>query len=48
MEGTTITIEGMETEMVMGVRREDLDNDVCDPDGRPAVPKVQSAEFTLW
>jgi len=48
LEGTTITIEGMESEMVMGVRREDTDNEICDPDGRPVVPKVQSAKFTLW
>ena len=48
LEGTTITIEGMETEMFMGIRREDTPNPVCDPDGRPVVPKVQSAKFTLW
>ena len=48
LEGTTITIEGMETEMFMGIRREDTPNPACDPDGRPVVPKVQSAKFTLW
>ena len=48
LEGTTITIEGMETEMFMGIRREDTQNPVCDSDGRPVVPKVQSAKFTLW
>ena len=47
LEGTTITIDGMESEMFMGVRREDTNNDICDKDGRPVVPRVQSAKITL-
>jgi len=31
----------------MGVRREDTNNDICDKDGRPVVPRVQSAKITL-
>jgi len=47
LEGTTITIDGMESEMFMSVRREDTDNYICDKDGRPVVPRVQSAKITL-
>ena len=47
LEGTTIRIEGMESTMFLGVRREDTDNPVYDGAGRPVVPRVQSAVITL-
>ena len=47
LEGTTITIEGMESSMLMGFNREHTDNEIFDPMGRPVVPRVQSAKITL-
>ncbi len=47
LEGTTITIEGMESSMLMGFNREHTDNPVFDLMGRPVVPRVQSAKITL-
>lgn len=47
LEGTSITIEGMESSMFMGINREETDNPVYDPAGRPVVPSVQSAKITL-
>ena len=47
LEGTTITIEGMESTMFMGFNREHTTNDVYDRMGRPVVPRVQSAKITL-
>lgn len=47
LEGTTITIDGMESEMFMGVSMEDTGNVPWDAAGRVVVPKVQSAKFTL-
>lgn len=47
LEGTSITIEGMESSMFMGINREHTENDICDEDGRPVVPKVQTAKFRL-
>lgn len=47
VEGTTITIEGTESTMFMGVTREMTGNEKYDKMGRPVVPKVQSAKITL-
>lgn len=47
LEGTTITIEGMESSMYMGVRAEDTDNPIADGMGRLVTPRVQSAKITL-
>lgn len=48
VEGTTITIEGMETTPFMGVTRETDGDWVLDRSGRPTRPKIQSARITLW
>jgi len=47
LEGTTITIEGMESSYFMGVTREMTDNPPFDPSGRPAIPRIQSAKITI-
>ena len=47
LEGTTITIEGMESSLFMGIGREHTENPYYDAAGRPALPTVQSAKFTL-
>lgn len=47
LEGTSITIDGMESEMFMGINRVDTGNDEFDKAGRPVVPRVQSAKITL-
>lgn len=47
LEGTTITIEGMESSMFMGINREHTDNPIYDGAGRPVTPTVQSAKITL-
>lgn len=47
LEGTTITIEGMESTMFMGINREHTENPIYDGAGRPVVPMVQSAKITL-
>ena len=47
IEGTAITIEGMESTMLMGINREHTDNPIYDAAGRPVVPMVQSAKITL-
>lgn len=48
LEGTTITIDGMESSMFMGINREHTKNNyVYDCSGRPVVPRVQSAKITL-
>ena len=44
----TLTIEGIESTMYKGVTREMTDNSPCDPDGRPATPKVLSAKIKLF
>lgn len=48
VEGSTITIDGMESSMFMGINREHTDNPIYDTMGRPVVPWVQSAKVTLW
>ena len=48
VEGTTITIEGAETTMFMGVTREMVGDAVLDRSGRPSRAKIQSAKITLW
>ena len=48
LEGTCVTIDGMESSMFLGVRREDTDNPVYDPAGRPSTPVVQSARIALF
>ena len=47
LEGTTITIEGMESSMFLGWNREHTTNPVYDPAGRPVTPRVLSAKITL-
>lgn len=47
LEGTTITIEGMNSEMFMGITSKDTKNRIYDSAGRPVVPRVQSAKITL-
>ena len=48
LEGTTITIDGMESSMFMGINREHTEgNPIYDKAARPVVPKVQSAKITL-
>ncbi len=47
IEGSTITIEGVESTMFMGINREHTENPVCDLSGREVVPRVQSAKITL-
>ena len=48
VEGTTITIDGMESSMFMGINREQTGDPLYDSMGRPVVPRVQSAKITLW
>ena len=47
VEGTTITIDGAESTMFMGVTREDVGDWVLDRSGRSTRPKIQSAKITL-
>lgn len=47
LEGNTITIQGMESAMFMGVTREMTGNPAYDFAGRPVRPVVQSAQITL-
>ena len=47
LEGNTITIEGMESTMFMGITREMTDNPLCDLSGRPVRPVIQSVKITL-
>ncbi len=48
LEGTTITIDGMESSMFMGINRKETGvNPIYDNAGRPVVPMVQSAKITL-
>ena len=47
VEGTTITIEGAETDTFMGVTRETHGDWTLDRSGRPSRPRIQSAKITL-
>jgi len=47
VEGTTVTIQGTESEFLNGVTRETIGAVLTDPDGRPAVPRIQSAKIQL-
>lgn len=47
VEGTTVTCQGMESTMFMGVKREDTGNDRFDQAGREVTPTVQSFKITL-
>ena len=48
LEGTTITIDGMESTMFMGINRAETGvNPIFDSAGRPVYPKVQSAKITM-
>ena len=47
LEGNTITIEGMESSMFMGITREMTNNEAYDNMGRLCKPTVQSAKITL-
>lgn len=47
IEGTTVTIEGSESSMFMGITREMVGDVVLDRSGRPTRPRIQSAKLTL-
>lgn len=47
LEGTTVTIEGMESSFFMGVDRKTAGWEEYDPAGRPCTATVLSAKFTL-
>lgn len=47
VEGTAITIDGMESSMFMGIYPEDAGTSRFDSAGRPLTPRVQSAKVTL-
>ena len=47
VEGTTVTIEGVETTTFMGATRETVGDWVRDRSGRPTRPRIQSAKITL-
>ena len=47
VEGTTITIDGTETDTFMGVTRETHGDWTLDRSGRPSRPRIQSAKITL-
>ena len=47
LEGSTITIDGSESTMFMGVTREMVGDIVLDRSGRPTRPRIQSAKITL-
>lgn len=47
LEGTTITINGMESTFFMGIDRSFTKDPYYDRAGREAVPSIQSAKFTL-
>ena len=47
LEGNTITVQGTESTMFMGINREDTPNPPCDQCGRPVIPRVQSARISL-
>jgi predicted phosphodiesterase len=48
LEGSTITIDGMESSMFMGINREHTEgNPIYDKAGRPVEPIVRSAKITL-
>lgn len=47
VEGTTVTIEGTESEFLGGIGREQIGAALTDPDGRPATPRIQSTKIQL-
>lgn len=47
LEGTTVTIDGMESSFFMGIGREHTDVPYLDAAGRECTPHVSSAKFTL-
>ncbi|MBE6551947.1 MAG: hypothetical protein E7665_07415 [Ruminococcaceae bacterium] len=47
LEGTTVTIDGMESSFFMGIGREHTAVPYLDPAGRECTPNVSSAKFTL-
>lgn len=47
LEGTTITIDGMESSFFMGIDRSQTQDPYYDAASRECVPRVQSAKFTL-
>ncbi|MBR4941440.1 MAG: metallophosphoesterase [Clostridia bacterium] len=49
LEGTTVTIDGMESSMFMGINRAETGvNPIYDAMGRPVCPRVQSAKVTVY
>ncbi|MBQ9086417.1 MAG: metallophosphoesterase [Clostridia bacterium] len=48
LEGSTVTLEGTESRMFMGVRRDQIPGEASvDEMGRPCVPKISSVRITL-
>ncbi|MBQ7915644.1 MAG: metallophosphoesterase [Firmicutes bacterium] len=47
LEGNTITIQGTESSMLLGVTRETIGAPVLDEEGRGVYPRIQSAKITL-
>ena len=47
LEGTTITVDGMESSMFMGISSEHVTDPEFDLMGRPVTPRVQSTKITL-
>jgi len=47
LEGTTVTVQGTESRMYLGVTRDMTDNPVYDKAGRPVTPTIQSFRITL-
>lgn len=47
VEGTTVTVEGSESTMFMGIGRAEAGCPLLDPAGRPVVPRITSFTVTL-
>lgn len=47
VEGTTVTCEGVSSELFMGIKREDTGNTRCGSAGRPATATFQSFKITI-
>ena len=47
LEGTMITVDGMESSMFMGISSEHVTDPEFDLMGRPVTPRVQSTKITL-
>ncbi|MBE6541954.1 MAG: hypothetical protein E7672_05860 [Ruminococcaceae bacterium] len=47
LDESSITINGMESSMFMGINREHTGNEIYDAAGRPVVPRIDSAKIML-